>query len=94
MLSYDKITILNRSFNFNDMQAFTSAMETNLQSLTLNSTGLSARSWNLLSQGLKKCLHLHLLVKSLAKIHMRFLCLTYLNRIYRTTKSIKLILRN
>lgn len=62
VLSYDKITILNRSFSFNDIQAFTSAIEPNLQSLTLNSIGLSSRSLDLLCQGLKKSPHLHLLV--------------------------------
>lgn len=62
MLSYDNITILNRSFSFHDIQAFTNAMETNLRSLTLNSVGLSSYSLNLLCQGLSQCNHLYSLV--------------------------------
>ena len=62
MLSYDNITIINRSFSFHDIQAFTNAMETNLRSLTLNSAGLSPHSLNLLCQGLSQCNHLSLLV--------------------------------
>lgn len=62
MLSYDNITILNRSFSFHDFQAFTNAMETNLRSLTLNSVGLTVYSWDLLCQGLSQCIHIYRLV--------------------------------
>jgi hypothetical protein len=62
LLSGDHITIFNRSFSFNDIRAFTSAIETNLQSLTLSSVGLSSRSIEILCHGLIKCIHLNLLV--------------------------------
>jgi hypothetical protein len=62
LLACDNITIFNRSFSFNDIRAFTSAIETNLQSLTLSSVGLSSRSIDILCQRLIKCIHLNLLV--------------------------------
>ncbi len=63
LLADDHITIYNRSFGFNDICAFATAIESNLESLTLSSVGLTARSINILCQGLKKCIHLSLLVK-------------------------------
>ena len=62
LLSGDNVTIFNRSFSFNDIRAFTSAIGTNLQSLTLSSVGLSSRSIEILCEGLTKCIHLNLLV--------------------------------
>jgi hypothetical protein len=64
LLSYDNITILNRSFCFNDIRAFATAIEANLESLTLHSVGLTTRSIHVLCQGLNKCVHLNLLVNS------------------------------
>ena len=62
LLSSDNITIVNRSFCFNDIRAFSTAIETNLESLTLSSVGLTSRTINILCQGLNKCVHLNLLV--------------------------------
>lgn len=62
LLSSDNITIVNRSFCFNDIRAFATAIEENLESLTLSSVGLTSRSINVLCQGLNKCIHLNLLV--------------------------------
>jgi hypothetical protein len=62
LLPFDNITILNRSFCFNDIRAFSTALEANLESLTLSSVGLTTRSIDVLCQGLKKCVHLSLLV--------------------------------
>ena len=62
LLSSDTITIMNRSFCFNDIRAFATAIESNLESLTLSSIGLTTRSINVLCQGLNKCVHLTLLV--------------------------------
>lgn len=61
-LLYDTVNVVNRSFSFNDIRAFATAMEANLESLTLSSVGLTARSINVLCEGLKKCVHLHSLV--------------------------------
>jgi hypothetical protein len=62
VLASDNITILNRSFSFNDIRAFATAIESNLESLTLSSIGLTSRSINILCQGLNKSVHLKLLV--------------------------------
>ncbi len=63
LLSYDNIAIFNRSFCFNDIRAFATAIEANLESLTLHAVGLTSRSIAVLCQGLKKCVRLNLLVK-------------------------------
>ncbi len=62
LLPCDTITIMNRSLGFNDILAFATAIEANLESLTLSSVGLTTRSINVLCQGLNKCVHLNLLV--------------------------------
>jgi hypothetical protein len=62
LLPYDNVTIVNRSLCFNDIRAFSTAIESNLESLTLSSVGLTSRSIEILCQGLRKCVHLHLLV--------------------------------
>jgi hypothetical protein len=62
LLFCNNITILNRSFSFNDIRAFATAIEGNLESLTLSSVGLTSRSINILCQGLNKCIRLTLLV--------------------------------
>lgn len=63
LLPYDTITIVDRSFSFNDFRAFFTAIEANLESLTLHSVGLSSRSIHVLCQALNKCVKLNLLVK-------------------------------
>ncbi|UJR16067.1 hypothetical protein I4U23_002980 [Adineta vaga] len=68
LLSCDHITIINRSFSFNDMRALSTAIEANLESLTLSSVGLTSRSINVLCQGLKKCNRLGLLDLSCNKL--------------------------
>ncbi|CAF1070731.1 unnamed protein product [Adineta ricciae] len=68
LLSYDDITIMNRSLSFNDIRAVSTAMEINLQSLTLSSAGLTSRSINVLCQGLAKCNRLTLLDLSCNKL--------------------------
>jgi len=62
LLSSDHITIYNRSLCFNDIRAFSTSIEENLESLTLSSVGLTSRSIHILCQGLKKCVYLNLLV--------------------------------
>ena len=62
LLSGDNITILNRSFGFNDIRAFATAIDANLESLTLSSVGLSSRSIDILCHRLTKCIRLNLLV--------------------------------
>ncbi|CAF0913728.1 unnamed protein product [Rotaria sp. Silwood1] len=68
LLSYDNITIIDRSFSFNDFRAFATAIEANLESLTLNSVGLTSRSVHVLCQALNSCVHLNLLDLSNNKI--------------------------
>lgn len=62
LLGHDNISVLNRSLNFNHIYAFSTAIQANLQSLILSSVGLTPRSISILCQGLKKCIHLNLLV--------------------------------
>ena len=61
-LEDDHVSVISRSLCFNDIRAFATAIEANLESLTLHSVGLTARSVVVLCQGLKKCVHLQLLV--------------------------------
>ncbi len=61
-LPYDTINIVDRSFSFNDFRAFATAIEANLESLTLHSVCLTSRSLHVLCQALKKCVRLNLLV--------------------------------
>ncbi|CAF3484493.1 unnamed protein product [Rotaria sp. Silwood1] len=68
LLSYDNITIIDRSFSFNDFRAFATAIEANLEGLTLNSVGLTSRSVHVLCQALNSCVHLNLLDLSNNKI--------------------------
>ena len=63
LLSYDTITLSNRSFSFNDFRAFATAIGTNLQELTLQSVNLTSRSLLVLCQALQNCSQLTLLVK-------------------------------
>jgi len=63
LLPYDDIVLSDRSFSFNNFRAFATAIEANLESLTLHSVGLTSRSISVICQGLKKCIHLNLLVK-------------------------------
>jgi hypothetical protein len=63
LLPYDNIVLSDRSFSFNNFRAFATAIEENLESLTLHCVGLTSRSISVLCQGLKKCIHLNLLVK-------------------------------
>jgi hypothetical protein len=63
LLPYDNIAMADRSFSFNDFRAFATAIEANLESLTLHSVGLTSRSVHVLCQALSKCVHLNLLVK-------------------------------
>ena len=63
LLPYDNIVLSDRSFSFNDFRAFATAIEANLESLTLHSVGLTSRSIHVLCQALKKCVRLNLLVK-------------------------------
>lgn len=63
LLPYDTIVLSDRSFSFNDFRAFSTAIESNLESLTLHSVGLTSRSISVLCQGLQKCVRLNLLVK-------------------------------
>ncbi|CAF1632190.1 unnamed protein product, partial [Didymodactylos carnosus] len=60
LLQYDNISISNRSFSFNDIRAFSSAIEANenLETLTLQSVGLTSRSTTILCKALQKCIHL------------------------------------
>lgn len=64
LLLSDTITITNRPLSFNDIRAFATAIEANLENLTLSSVGLTTRSINVLCQGLNKCVNLSLLVNS------------------------------
>lgn len=61
-LASDHIAIMDRSFSFNDIRAFATAMEANLESLTLHAAGLTPRTMHVLCLGLNKCVHLSLLV--------------------------------
>lgn len=63
VLPHDNIVLSERSFSFNDFRAFATAIEANLESLTLHSVDLTSRSMVVLCEGLKKCVHLNLLVK-------------------------------
>ena len=95
LLASDNITIINRSFSFNAFRAFATAIEENLESLTLHSTGLTSRSVNVLCQGLNKCVHLNLLVKPNKEINLlHFFCITNLSsrRIYQIIKSVSKVL--
>jgi hypothetical protein len=56
------ITIVDRSFGFNEMRAFATSIDMNLESLTLQAAGLTSRSIRVLCQRLKQCVHLHSLV--------------------------------
>jgi hypothetical protein len=62
LLPYDNIALIDRSFSFNDIRAFATAIEANLESLTLHSVSLTSRSVQVLCHGLNKCVHLNLLV--------------------------------
>jgi hypothetical protein len=62
LLSSDNITVLNRSFYFNDIRAFAIAIEGNLESLTLSSVSLTSCSIIILCQRLNRCVHLNWLV--------------------------------
>ncbi|CAF0831718.1 unnamed protein product [Rotaria sordida] len=68
LLFHDHITVLDRSFSLNEIRAFATAIEANLESLTLSSVGLTTRSIHILCQGLKKCIHLNLLDLSCNKL--------------------------
>ncbi|CAF3723506.1 unnamed protein product [Adineta steineri] len=68
LLPSNNINIMNRSFSFNDIRAFATAMEANLESLTLSSVGLTTRSMNVLCQGLNKCINLSFLDLSFNKL--------------------------
>ncbi|CAF3582011.1 unnamed protein product [Rotaria socialis] len=68
LLPSDVITIIDRSFSFNDIRALATAIEANLESLTLNTVGLTSRSAHLLCQALCKCINLNLLDLSGNKI--------------------------
>lgn len=63
LLSCDTIVITDRSLSFNGFRAFATAIEANLENLTLHSVGLTSRSINVLCQALNKCVRLNLLVK-------------------------------
>lgn len=63
LITSDHIEIIDRSFSFNDFRAFATAIEPNLQSLTLRAVGLTPRTLNVICQGLSKCAHLKFLVK-------------------------------
>lgn len=63
LITSDHIEIVDRSFSFNDFRAFATAIEPNLQSLTLRAVGLTPRTLNVICRGLSKCAHLKLLVK-------------------------------
>ncbi|CAF2054910.1 unnamed protein product [Rotaria magnacalcarata] len=69
LLAYDNIAVVNRSLSFNDIRAFSTAIEANLECLTLSCVGLTSRSINMLCQGLPKCVHLNLLNLSWNKIN-------------------------
>lgn len=83
LLSCDDITLVNRSFSFNDMRAFATAIESNLQSLTLSDVGLTTRSISVLCQALKKCHSLALLVK---RAESSGECVSFAPRISRRTR--------
>ncbi|CAF4023848.1 unnamed protein product [Rotaria magnacalcarata] len=68
LLPCDVITIIDRSFSFNDIRALATAIEVNLESLTLHTVGLTSRSTHLLCQALSKCINLNLLDLSGNKI--------------------------
>ncbi|CAF2968112.1 unnamed protein product [Rotaria sp. Silwood2] len=68
LLLHDNIAVINRSFSFNEIRSFATAIEANLEGLTLSSVGLTARSIHVLCQGLKKCVHLNLLDLSCNKL--------------------------
>ncbi len=63
LLADNTIVLSDRSFSFNDVRAFATALQSNLESLTLHSVGLTGRSVSVLCQGLQKCVRLTLLVK-------------------------------
>ncbi|CAF4783530.1 unnamed protein product [Rotaria socialis] len=69
LLAYENIAVVNRSLSFNDIRAFSTAIEANLEGLTLSSVGLTSRSIDMLCQGLPKCVHLNLLDLSWNKIN-------------------------
>ena len=73
----DRISVVSRSLCFNDVRAFATAIEANLDSLTLHSVGLTARSMVVLCQGLQKCVHLHLLVTARNRTSMRMISSTF-----------------
>lgn len=83
LLAYDHITIFNRAFSFNDLRAFSTAIEANLESLTLSSIGLTTRTVRILSQGLIQCNRLKLLVNTPIQNKERSFRIS-LFRIYRT----------
>ena len=62
LLETDHIVLNDRSFSFNDIRALASAIDANLESFVLHSGGLDSRSIEMLCRGLKKCVHLNLLV--------------------------------
>ena len=65
LLPYDTIILSDRSFSFNGFRAFATAIDINLEHLTLNAVGLTSRSVHVLCQGLRKCSSLTLLVRSI-----------------------------
>ncbi|CAF4943855.1 unnamed protein product, partial [Rotaria sp. Silwood1] len=68
LLSHDNIAVHNRSFSFNEIRAFATAIEANLESLILSSIDLIASSIRILCQGLRKCVNLNLLDLSCNKL--------------------------
>ena len=70
-LPYDIINIADRSFSFNDFRAFATALQSNLESLTLHAVNLTSSSLCVLCQGLIKCVRLNLLDLSDNKLGKR-----------------------
>ena len=86
LLPYDTISIADRSFSFNTFRAFSTAIEANLESLTLHSVGLTSRSLEVLCQGLNKCVRLQLLVKKKRFINYLHMTLFSFVRTYQIIK--------
>lgn len=61
-LPYDTITIVDRAFSFNDFRAFATAIESNLDSLTLREVNLTSAPLQVLCLALAKCVRLTFLV--------------------------------